>query len=481
MLMLRSFSFWYRLPLGLNTRYNLHDFESWDDKEEADEFIKVDRPVFKGVEKEVPASAISRVFNFAMIGSNLVGGAVSSVYKKGFKGNWSEHALNDSNIEVLANGLLKMRGAALKLGQFLSFQDETKVPSNLLKAMEKTRREAFIMPEVQLERILRKELGQNWRDKFDDFETMPFAAASIGQVHKAVYKGKKIAIKIQYPGVDLSIDSDLANLSRVIQWTNILPKGLHLDALVENIREDLVNECNYLLEAEHQKTFKGLLGHERGFYVADVIDELCTRHLLATEFLDSIFLDDLVKLASQKVRDSVATRILKITLKEIFEYRYMQTDPNPANFQYDQEKDQLQLLDFGATRAYSEDFINKYREIVSAGVFEDREKVLHWSYVLKFLAGQEEQEMVDAHVHSIFIVGQPFRTPGLYDFGKQDITDRVYDQLPIMMKHRMTPPPPETYTLHRKLSGAYLLCMKLKAKVPAYQLFRDIALKKSLT
>jgi aarF domain-containing kinase len=87
--------------------------------------------------------------------------------------------------------------------------------------------------------------------------------------------------------------------------------------------------------------------------------------------------------------------------------------------------------------------------------------------------------MVDAHVHSIFIVGQPFRTPGLYDFGKQDITDRVYDQLPIMMKHRMTPPPPETYTLHRKLSGAYLLCMKLKAKVPAYQLFRDIALKKA--
>ena len=110
-----------------------------------------------------------------------------------------------------------MRGAALKIGQFISFQDTQKLPPSLIKAMERTRREAYIMPAAQLERVLRNELGNDWQELFEEFDMMPFAAASIGQVHMAKYQGVKVAVKIQYPGIDQSINSDLNNLHRLFE------------------------------------------------------------------------------------------------------------------------------------------------------------------------------------------------------------------------------------------------------------------------
>ncbi|CAG9313743.1 unnamed protein product [Blepharisma stoltei] len=467
------------LPIGFNTRYTLHEFAP--KQEEADteelEIMKSDRPIFKGIERAVPASSISRAFNFAKLGGSLIGGTISQAYKSGFSGSLKQHALSEKNIEILTEGMLKMRGAALKLGQFVSFQDTQKLPPTLLRAMERTRREAYIMPSAQLERVLNKEIGENWRSKFDEFNMEPFAAASIGQVHTGVYKGKKVAIKVQYPGVDTSINSDLNNLHMLFTWTNILPKGLYFDALVDHTREDLINECNYSLEAEHQLKFKGLTKNIKGVYVPDVFEEVSTKHILVSEYVDSLVFEDFSRQASQKRRDSIGTRIMEVTLREIFDWKYMQTDPNPANFQYDPEDDELDLLDFGATRTYSDQFVEKYKHVVVSGVKKDREGVLHWSNEIGYFKNDEAAELYDAHVNACFAVGEPFSTPGLYDFGNQGITPQVYKQMPTMMQHRKCPPPPETYTLHRKLSGVYLLCMKLRAKVPAHDLFNKIVLK----
>lgn len=467
------------LPLGLNSRYYFHDFEP--ELGVGSALLVPDRPVFQGVSRAVPASPLSRVVNFAMLGSSMLGGTVSSAFKQGFSGNWSEYAMSEDNIDRLAEGLLKMRGAALKLGQFMSFQDNSKVPSALMKAMERTRREAYVMPEVQVEMVMRRNLGKAWRDLYDSFDINPFAAASIGQVHNAVYKGVPVAVKIQYPGVADSIDSDLGNLKKIITWTNILPRGLFVDEMIESIRIDLKNECNYLLEAEHQKRFRQLLAGRPEYEIAEVFEEVTGSQVLTTEFLKALTLEEFAAQANQKLRDSLGTRILSLTLREIFEFKYMQTDPNPANFQYNPIKDTLQLLDFGATRSFGKEFLELYKRLVIAGIEEDYEGALKWSYEIKYLNGKETQPMVDAHVQSLFTVGEPFRTPGLYDFGKQSITDKVYKHLPTMMQHRECPPPPETYTLHRKLSGAFLLCMQLKARVPGRKIFQEVVRNSELT
>ena len=93
--------------------------------------------------------------------------------------------------------------------------------------------------------------------------------------------------------------------------------------------------------------------------------------------------------------------------------------------------------------------------------------------ILKFIVGDEHEECIQGHINSIFAVGEPFSHKGLYDFANQSITPQVYKELPTMMEYRKVPPPPETYTIHRKLSGAFLLCMKLKAKVPAQRIFEE--------
>lgn len=465
----------FLLPLGFNTRYIYHPYEpiQSDNIETIETILVSDRPMFKGVERSVPSSSLSRIYNFAKLGGSIMTGALYSKVSSGFNSSWKESLLSEENIEKLTEGLLKMRGAALKLGQFISFQDSKKLPPSLVKAMERTRREAYIMPAAQLERVLREELGEDWEKKFDEFEMMPFAAASIGQVHVARYQGKKVAVKIQYPGIEQSIDSDLNNLYRLFQWTNILPRGLFADALVENSREDLVNECNYLLEAQNQMKFAELLKNDKNFFVPKVFKEVSTKHVMTSEFLESLIFEDICTKVNQETRDKIGTRIMRLTVREIFEFKFMQTDPNPANFQYDMRNDQVQLLDFGASRGYSDEFVKKYREAVDAGIRKDREKVLEMIKVLKFIIGDEHEDCIRGHVNSILAVGEPFSAPGIYDFGSQSITPQVYKQLPMMMQHRKVPPPPETYTIHRKLSGAFLLCMKLKAKVPARAIYEE--------
>lgn len=172
-------------------------------------------------ERKVPSTQIGRVLGFAGLGANLAYGAVQDGLTSFFRSDnasSSKHMMNERNAEVLAAGLCRMRGAALKLGQMLSIQDETVIPPYLQTALDRVRAGADYMPRHQLERVLRTELGADWIKKFREFDFIPMAAASIGQVHRAILPdGTPVALKIQYPGVANSIESDLNNLMTLMK------------------------------------------------------------------------------------------------------------------------------------------------------------------------------------------------------------------------------------------------------------------------
>uniref|UniRef100_A0A0G4FTW3 ABC1 atypical kinase-like domain-containing protein n=1 Tax=Chromera velia CCMP2878 TaxID=1169474 RepID=A0A0G4FTW3_9ALVE len=435
-------------------------------------------------EVAVPASPLSRMANFGGLFVGLMGGTVAESWRQlsgrsdsgGGQFSLQSAVLSDANSERIGQALCKLRGAALKLGQFLSMQDEM-LPPALRSALERARASADVMPRYQLEKVLKTELGEDWGGRFAEFEEQPFAAASIGQVHRAsLFDGRRVAVKVQYPGVDKSIDSDLNNLMTLVKYTNLLPKNLFLDVLAREIRSELVAECDYENEARFYKLFKHLFKDEKGIHVPDVVSELSTRRVLVTEYVDAITLREAAAL-SQSIRDSIGIRLLRLCLKELFVFKQMQTDPNPGNFFYQPKGDTLYLIDFGAGRSYKDTFVDDYLRVVHAASLRDWDRVYFYSTRLGFIDGTEHPDMLAAHCESVMAVGEPFRTDsegGIFDFGRSGVKERMVELGPVMVKYRKRPPPPEIYSLHRKLAGCYLLCITLRARFASSRMFSDV-------
>jgi aarF domain-containing kinase len=427
-------------------------------------------------ESKVPSSRLGRLWNYSGLAAGLVGGAVSESFRRfGGSGGEGSYLLSAGNMDRLVTKLSRMRGAALKLGQMISFQDSKMLPGPIQEVLQRVQDRADYMPSSQRDRVLTSNLGPEWRELFSSFEEKPLAAASIGQVHSAVLRsnGAKVAVKVQYPGVADSIDSDLNNLAILLTASRLLPKGLFLDKTIANARTELAWECDYIREAECGLRFEELLADETDvFLVPKVFPEASGKQVLTMEFMDGIGVTR-VKSFSQEQRDWIGTQILRLCLREITEFKFMQTDPNWTNFLYNAETNKLELLDFGASREYPEDFITKYTQLLAAASRSDRETVRNLSISLGYLTGHESKAMLDAHIASVLTLAEPFleSSPEVYDFRDQTITDRVKELIPVMIRERLAPPPEETYSLHRKLSGAFLLCARLGSRVRCRELF----------
>lgn len=398
--------------------------------------------------------------------------------------------LSEQNVSRLVDKLSKMRGAALKFGQFMSIQDSHMLPPQLEQVLLRVQDCANYMPPWQFERVLTHELGPNWRSNFAHFDERPFAAASIGQVHSATLAdpfpsqpelaGRRVAVKVQFPGVAESIAADLGNIKWLLVASALLPKGLFLENSLRVLQRELEEECDYTREAEMGRQFFELVkdyrptGHLR-FEAPRVVSALCTPRVLTTELLFGRPLTHATSLP-QAQRNAIAHAILELSLCELFNWRLMQTDPNWTNFLYDAERSVIQLIDFGATRPYTQEFMDQWLCLLRAAISGDRDACIRWSESIGYLTGDESETMRDAHVASMCALGEPFRTdaPIPYPFEGQTITDRVRGQIPIMLRERLRPPPPETYSLNRKLSGAFLLCARLGADVNCRDMFADV-------
>ncbi|KAF7717646.1 Uncharacterized protein PECH_002977 [Penicillium ucsense] len=432
---------------------------------------------YQMVESRVPSSRLGRLWQYGGLATSMALGAVTETVRRAAGGQDSGSIMfSAANMERLVAKLSKMRGAALKLGQMLSIQDSNMLPEPIQLVLQRVQDRADYMPASQRNQVLADNLGPDWRDLFTSFDEVPMAAASIGQVHSAVLKstGKPVAVKIQYPGVADSIDSDLNNLSILLTASRMLPRGLYLDKTIANARVELAWECDYTREAECGSRFRQLLEDDPVFLVPEVIPEASGKQVLTMEMLEGVAVTKIQDF-SQEQRDWIGTQIMRLCLREITEFRYMQTDPNWTNFLYNARTNRLELLDFGASREYPKEFIDKYVRTLVAASRNDRQACRDLSVELGYLTGMESQAMIDAHVSSIVTIAEPFMlsSPDVYDFRNQTITDRVRAQIPLMIRERLAPPPEETYSLHRKLSGAFLLCARLGSRVPCKELFAE--------
>ncbi|KAK1844863.1 ABC1 family protein [Colletotrichum chrysophilum] len=439
-------------------------------------------PAYVLRESKVPATRISRLWNYGGLAAGMMGGAITESIGRAFGGKGEGSVLlSAGNMERLVSKLSRMRGAALKMGQMMSFQDSKMLPGPIQEVLQRVQDRADYMPSYQRDKVLVANLGAEWRELFEEFEEKPIAAASIGQVHRATLKnGRKVAVKIQFPGVADSINSDLDNLGILLNATKLLPKGLYLNKTIDNARLELGWECDYEREAQCLIKYKELLAGEEGtFLVPDVHLKASGKNVLTMDWMDGVGVTRVTSF-TQDQRDWIGTQILRLCLREITEFKFMQTDPNWTNFLYNAKTNKLELLDFGASREYPDEFVVQYVQLLAAASRSDHQGVKELSESLGYLTGHESKTMVDAHVKSVLTLAEPFlaSAPEVYDFKDQTITERVKALIPVMLRERLAPPPEETYSLHRKLSGAFLLCARLGSKVRCREMFEE-SLKKN--
>lgn len=424
----------------------------------------------------VPGSRLSRLMRFGSLASGVVGGMLAEGARQLSQGKrpvFSDLLLTPGNAQRVAEQLSQLRGAAMKIGQLLSMDAGDLLPSELSDILARLRSDAHPMPMSRLVAVLEESWGKGWEGRFDRFSFTPLAAASIGQVHAAQGKdGQRLAIKVQYPGVRESISSDVDNVATLLRMSGLLPPGMDVVPLLHEAKRQLQDEADYLKEATHLRRFHQLLADSPDFLVPRGYAEFSTPNILVMSFADGGPLESLEH-APQAERDRVITLLFGLLLREVFEFQCVQTDPNFANYRYQQETGQIVLLDFGATRLYSRDGTEAFRRLLVAGWRDDRAAITEAALEV----GYFQHETLAKHrlllTDLICQACEPLRHQGAYDFAISDLAGRLRDagwQLGADRDFWHTPPVAVLF-LHRKVGGLYMLAAKLKARVDVRRLF----------
>lgn len=258
----------------------------------------IEVPALSSVAKQrkVPSSRIGRLATFGTLFAGLGVGTVNELAKGalglGGSKDMKSALFSSRNAERIVDTLCRVRGAALKLGQILSIQDSSIVSPQLVKAFDRVRQAADYMPDWQVEKVLRAEFGSDFRSKLKTFDEKPFAAASIGQVHRGVlHDGTEVAIKIQYPGVAKSIESDIDNLVGMLKVWDVFPPGIFIDNVVKVAKRELVWEVDYEREANYTEKYGEMIENYKEYRVPKVVRELSTKSIITTELVPGVPLD----------------------------------------------------------------------------------------------------------------------------------------------------------------------------------------------
>lgn len=428
--------------------------------------------------RKVPSARLSRLAAFGQLAGGVAGGVLAEGARRLARGEapkLSDLLLTPGNAMRVADQLSRLRGAAMKLGQMISLDAGDVLPRELTEILSRLRDSAHYMPPAQLERVLSAEWGAGWRSKFRHFGAQPIAAASIGQVHKAVLPdGRVLAIKVQYPGIAASIDADLDNVATLLRVSGLLPQGLDINLQLSEAKRQLHEESDYLREAEMMQRYGKMLADDDAFLVPHAYAPLSGRNVLAMDFIEARPVESLLT-APLEVRNKAMGALLGLTLRELFAFGFMQTDPNFANFRWQAETGKLVLLDFGAAREVPVATSEAYRRMMLAGLAEDRDALRVALTEVGFVSDQQLARHGAAFDRMLDILIGHLGKPGLFDFSDRSFVERVRAEAEKVAADRASwhVPPVDTLFVQRKVSGTALLAIRMKAQLPLREMVAE--------
>lgn len=292
----------------------------------------------------------------------------------------AQEKMDDRHLETamkMVEALGSMKGAAMKIGQFASFIDTEFIPEEYRdtyqEQLAKLRTDAPSMPWERVVEVLEEQYeGEPLDEMFESIEEEAVAAASIGQVHRGVLlDGRKVAIKIQYPGVAEALESDLRNAGVIVRLARVMAPGLDAKAVTKELRERILEELDYEYEAQNQRSFARAYRDHPFIYVPDVITRLSRRKVLVTEFVEGVGFDQ-VKELNEEARGRFGEILFRGSFGSIYHLQHFNADPHPGNYIL-MDDGRVAFLDFGMTKKVDQEQIQLEQLAVDAATRNDPE------------------------------------------------------------------------------------------------------------
>jgi predicted unusual protein kinase regulating ubiquinone biosynthesis (AarF/ABC1/UbiB family) len=373
----------------------------------------------------------------------------------------AERAKDAARALVREIGALK--GLVMKVGQMASYLPGA-LPPEAQKVLSELQAESVAMTWSRVADVIREDLGAPPESLFDDFEETPFAAASIGQVHRARLGGKSVAVKVQYPGIESVLESDLETFGFI---TKVSTFGLPMDsgALVDELRSRILEECDYEREARNQRELGALFESDPDVHVPRVFTAQSSRRVLTSEYVDGARFSRFVEDASRAAKDRAGEIIFRTCWSSLFKHGVFNGDPHPGNYLFS-EDGRVTFLDFGCVRRFDEMFIENWKAF-ARGVLDDDRKNFPARFRSLGLLGKEKgfdydhQWEITRYLYLPFTQREPFFTY-TDDYVRKSYGLILFEN----PNQRKTAFPPEWLLLNRLQWGVNAVLAKLEATAP---------------
>ncbi|MFT7337769.1 MAG: putative unusual protein kinase regulating ubiquinone biosynthesis (AarF/ABC1/UbiB family) [Marinobacter maritimus] len=416
--------------------------------------------------KKSVTSRSGRFFKLAGMTASVAGQYAGQKARSMFSSENDDGARSESYTRManrITDTLGEMKGAAMKVGQIAS-QTQDFLPREFSDALQKLQKEAPPMPfEIILEQV-ETELGKPVGELFEYLQETPYAAASIGQVHRArLHDGTDVIVKVQYPGVDESCDSDLKQLRLALKLGGLLkmPKE-SVDQLFAEIRERLREELDYENEARNIELFREFHKNDSWVVIPAVIHSHSTRHVLTLELEEGDHVSEVTpERYDQATINLIGHRMFTTMADQLFRFQCIHGDPHAGNFAY-RPDGSIVVYDFGCIKKLKPEIVVAYRNAVTAALAQDY-KALD-SYLIDLGARVGSQPAIDEAYYAMWrdILVVPFDSEQPYDFGESSIHKSVAAKTSTVFKYLESfKPPVESIFIDRMIAGHYWMLKRL--------------------
>jgi len=383
--------------------------------------------------------------------------------------------VSKKNVTATVNTLKNLRGAAMKFGQLMSMDESIILSPDLAAVFAQLRSSGYSMTPSQLKKILNQNWGDGWLRNFKHFEVRPFAAASIGQVHKATLKsGEIVAIKVQFPGVRQSIDNDLSSLKFIMKTSGMLPAKFPLDYYITQCGDLLKRETDYELEAINITRFSEFLRSNDKLNVPKVYNQLSTQETLTMSFFEGRELSSKMAYDQSSINE-ISLSLLELLLNEIFTFKLVQTDPNLANFLLSEGDNSLCILDFGACCQVSEATHELYKDLLNVALTLDANKIKSFLEDKNFIPKDASSEGTKFFDRIISIAINEISQNEFFDFQQSKVFEIITEE-DLNLYFELIPSSlfgSDFIFIQRKIFGLILFFRAIGAKLPLLKILKQ--------